>query len=75
MPEILRLSAKAAGGSNLRNAHMVVGNDHWVHLLKGLATHTVLPNALGEAAALEIIQGLLYYHAIVELRFQYKQDH
>ena len=45
---------KAAGGSNLRNAHMVVGNDHWVHLLKGLATHTVFPNALGEAAALEI---------------------
>ena len=45
---------KSAGGSNLRNAHMVVGNDHWVHLLKGLATHTVFPNALGEAAALEI---------------------
>ena len=45
---------KSAGGSNLRNAHVVVGNNKWVHLIKGLATHTVFPNALGEAAALEI---------------------
>ena len=45
---------KSAGASNLRNAHLVVGNNLWVKLLKGLATHTVIPNAIGEAAALEV---------------------
>ena len=45
---------KSAGASNLRNAHLVVGSALNVQLLKGIATHTVFPNAIGEAAALEV---------------------
>jgi len=45
---------KAAGASNLRNAHLVVGSMDFVKRLKGVATHTVLTNAVGEAAALEV---------------------
>lgn len=45
---------KAIGGSNLRSCHLVCGSLHTVQRIKGLATHSVLPNALGEAAALEV---------------------
>jgi len=45
---------KSAGASNLRNAHMVVGSLDYAVRFKGMATHTVLPNAVGEAAALEV---------------------
>jgi len=45
---------KKAGASNLRNAHLVCPREDIVQKIKGIATHTVLPNALGEAAALEI---------------------
>jgi len=45
---------KAIGGSNLRSCHLVCGSSEAVEQLKGLATHSVLPNALGEAAALEV---------------------
>ena len=45
---------KSVGGSNLRNCHLVFGNSEHMQKLKGLATHSVLPNALGEAAALEV---------------------
>ena len=45
---------KSVGGSNLRNCHLVFGNAEHMQKLKGLATHSVLPNALGEAAALEV---------------------
>ena len=45
---------KSVGGSNLRNCHLVFGNSDHMQKLKGLATHSVLPNALGEAAALEV---------------------
>ena len=45
---------KSVGGSNLRNCHLVFGNKDHASKLKGLATHSVLPNALGEAAALEV---------------------
>ena len=39
---------KSVGGSNLRNCHLVFGNSEHMQKLKGLATHSVLPNALGE---------------------------
>lgn len=45
---------KSIGGSNLRNCHLVCGSMTHSTLLKGLATHSVLPNALGEAAALAV---------------------
>lgn len=45
---------KSAGGSNLRIAHLVAGNDSYFQRFKGIATHTVIPNAIGEAAALEV---------------------
>ena len=45
---------KSAGASNLRNAHLVVGAKNYIHKIKGIATHTVIPNAIGEAAALEV---------------------
>jgi len=45
---------KSAGGSNLRVAHLVAGAESTFERFKGLATHTVIPNALGEAAALEV---------------------
>ena len=45
---------KSVGGSNLRNCHLVFGNKEHMTPLKGLSTHSVLPNALGEAAALEV---------------------
>ena len=45
---------KMAGASNLRNAHLVCGSRSFIERIKGIATHTVLPNVLGEAAAFEI---------------------
>jgi len=45
---------KSAGASNLRNAHIVTGSLDYATRFKGMATHTVLPNAVGEAAALEV---------------------
>lgn len=45
---------KSAGASNVRHAHLVVGSPRLGTLLRGIATHTVLPGALGEAAALEV---------------------
>lgn len=45
---------KSVGGSNVRNCHLVFGDSTHLLKLKGLATHSVLPNALGEAAALEV---------------------
>ncbi len=45
---------KMAGASNLRNAHLVCGSISIARKIKGIATHTVLPNAIGEAAAFEI---------------------
>ncbi len=45
---------KSAGASNVRHAHLVCPNPATVRRLKGIATHTVLPNALGEAAALAV---------------------
>ncbi len=45
---------KSVGGSNLRSCHLVCGGDEHIMRLKGLATHSVLPNALGEAAALAV---------------------
>lgn len=45
---------KSAGASNLRNAHLVAGSMKYANSIKGIATHTVIPNAIGEAAALEV---------------------
>lgn len=45
---------KKAGASNLRNAHLVCGSIELTKKIKGIATHTVLPNAAGEAVAYEI---------------------
>lgn len=45
---------KKAGASNLRNAHLLCGSISLARKLKGISTHTILPNALGEAAAFEI---------------------
>jgi aspartate/methionine/tyrosine aminotransferase len=45
---------KKAGASNLRNAHLVSGSKEIANKIKGIATHTVIPNAIGEAAAYEI---------------------
>jgi len=45
---------KVAGASNLRNAHLVCTTDEFSQKMKGVATHTVIPNAIGEAVALEI---------------------
>lgn len=44
---------KKAGASNLRNAHIVCPTSI-AKKIKGIATHTNLPNALGEAAALYV---------------------
>jgi aspartate aminotransferase len=45
---------KKAGASNLRNAHLICGSQDVVQKIKSIATHTVFPNAIGEAAALEV---------------------
>jgi len=45
---------KVAGASNLRNAHLVCSTEDFAKKIKGISTHTVIPNAIGEAAALEI---------------------
>lgn len=45
---------KSVGGSNVRSCHLVCGSIEHSSLLKGLATHSVLPNVLGEAASLEV---------------------
>ncbi len=45
---------KKAGASNLRNAHLVCGSGDIVKKIKGIATHTVIPNAVGEAVAWDI---------------------
>ncbi len=45
---------KMAGASNLRNAHLVCGSMSLAKKLKGIATHTILPNVAGEAVAYEI---------------------
>ena len=45
---------KSVGGSNVRSCHLVCGSMEHSSLLKGLATHSVLPNVLGEAASLEV---------------------
>ncbi|MCX7994299.1 MAG: pyridoxal phosphate-dependent aminotransferase [candidate division WOR-3 bacterium] len=45
---------KKAGASNIRNAHLVCGSIELAKKIKGIATHTVLPNVAGEAVAYEI---------------------
>ena len=45
---------KSVGGSNIRSCHLVCGSIEHSVRLKGLATHSVLPNVLGEAASLEV---------------------
>lgn len=45
---------KKAGASNIRNAHLVCGSVELANKIKGIATHTVIPNAIGEAVAYEI---------------------
>lgn len=45
---------KKAGASNLRNAHLVCGSVAIAKKIKGIATHTILPNVIGESAAWEI---------------------
>ncbi|MEO0162507.1 MAG: pyridoxal phosphate-dependent aminotransferase [candidate division WOR-3 bacterium] len=45
---------KMVGASNLRNAHLVCGSIEFAKKLKGIATHTVLPNVAGEAVAYEV---------------------
>lgn len=45
---------KMAGASNIRNAHLVCGSIEMAKKIKGIATHTVLPNVAGESVAYEI---------------------
>ncbi|MEO0123172.1 MAG: aminotransferase class I/II-fold pyridoxal phosphate-dependent enzyme [candidate division WOR-3 bacterium] len=45
---------KMAGASNIRNAHLVCGSTEIAKKLKGISTHTILPNVAGEAVAYEI---------------------
>lgn len=45
---------KKAGASNIRNAHLVCGSIETAKKLKGISTHTILPNVAGEAVAYEI---------------------
>jgi aspartate aminotransferase len=45
---------KSAGASNVRHAHLLCGDVCLAQLIAAIASHTVLPNALGEAAALEV---------------------
>lgn len=45
---------KKVGASNVRMAHLVCGDPNFAKTIQGIASHTVLPNALGEACALEV---------------------
>lgn len=45
---------KSAGASNVRHAHLVCGDRAFAEHLIAIASHTVLPNVLGEAAAHEV---------------------
>ncbi len=45
---------KSAGASNVRHAHLLCGDLHMAKCLTAIASHTVLPNVLGEAAAFEV---------------------
>lgn len=45
---------KSAGASNVRHAHLLCGDVGLAQLIAAIASHTVLPNALGEAAAMEV---------------------
>lgn len=45
---------KSVGASNVRMAHLVCGSDKLAKTIQGIASHTVLPNVLGEACALEV---------------------
>ena len=42
---------KSAGASNVRHAHLVCGDIKMAKCVTAIASHTVLPNVLGEAAA------------------------
>lgn len=45
---------KSAGASNVRHAHLVCGDKRFAQYMTAIASHTVLPNVLGEAAAYEV---------------------
>ncbi|OGL97299.1 hypothetical protein A2318_01410 [Candidatus Uhrbacteria bacterium RIFOXYB2_FULL_45_11] len=45
---------KSVGASNIRMAHLVCGSDKLAKTIQSIASHTVLPNFLGEACALEV---------------------
>lgn len=45
---------KSAGASNVRHAHLVCADKSLARMIKGIASHTVLPNVLGQMAALEV---------------------
>ncbi|MBI4435644.1 aminotransferase class I/II-fold pyridoxal phosphate-dependent enzyme [Candidatus Uhrbacteria bacterium] len=47
---------KAVGASNVRSAHLVCGSRALAGAIAAIASHTVLPNALGEACAFELYQ-------------------
>ncbi|OGL62005.1 hypothetical protein A3C09_00715 [Candidatus Uhrbacteria bacterium RIFCSPHIGHO2_02_FULL_47_44] len=45
---------KSVGASNVRMAHLACGDEKFAKTIQGIASHTVLPNVLGEACALEV---------------------
>lgn len=45
---------KSVGASNVRMAHLVCGDPTFAKTIQGIASHTTLPNVLGEACALEV---------------------
>ncbi len=45
---------KSVGASNIRNAHLWAGDKAFADVLKAIASHTVLPNPMGEAVAYEL---------------------
>lgn len=45
---------KSAGGSNLRMADLACAEETFAKTIQGIASHTVLPNILGEACAFEV---------------------
>jgi aspartate/methionine/tyrosine aminotransferase len=47
---------KSVGASNVRSAHLVCGSHELTQALTAVASHTVLPNVLGEAVAYELYQ-------------------
>ena len=47
---------KSVGASNVRSAHLVCGSRELAQAITAVASHTVLPNVLGEACAYELYQ-------------------